>query len=67
VPKIGLKACPYCGRSDEIYSSRPRSWRDELCGLFFLRVVRCHGCTRRHYRPLFLSRHPRPRARHLEV
>jgi hypothetical protein len=52
--KIGLKSCPYCGKSDEIYSSRPKSWRDELCGLLFLQVVRCHGCMRRHYRPLFL-------------
>jgi hypothetical protein len=34
--------------------SRPQSWRDEVCFFFFLQVVRCHSCMRRHYRPLFL-------------
>jgi hypothetical protein len=51
--RIGLQNCPYCGRAD-IYASRPRSWHDEVCCFFFLQVVRCHSCMRRHYRPLFL-------------
>ena len=54
MPRIGLNACPYCGKDDEIYSSRPTTWRDEWCGLLFLQVVRCHACMRHHYRPLFL-------------
>lgn len=51
--RIGLRGCPYCGKV-EIYGSRPRSWHDEVCRWFFLEVVRCHACMRRHYRPLFL-------------
>jgi hypothetical protein len=51
--RIGWNDCPYCGR-DEIFTSRPATWRDEFCGFFFLQVVRCHSCMRRHYRPLFL-------------
>lgn len=52
--RIGLNNCPYCGKTGELYSSRPKTWRDELCLFFFLQVVRCHSCMRRHYRPLFL-------------
>jgi hypothetical protein len=54
VRRIGLNSCPYCGKSQELYSSRPQSWHDEVCLFFFLQVVRCHCCMRRHYRPLFL-------------
>jgi hypothetical protein len=50
--RIGLQSCPYCGE-EEIYASQPKTWRDELCCFFFLQVVRCHSCMRRHYRPLF--------------
>jgi hypothetical protein len=51
--RIGLHNCPYCGK-DEIYVSPPKTWRDEVCCFFFLQVVICHSCMRRHYRPLFL-------------
>lgn len=52
--RIGLTGCPYCGRADELYSSRSQSWRDGWCVALCLRVVRCHSCMRRHYRPAFL-------------
>jgi hypothetical protein len=52
--RIGLRKCPYCGE-DEIYLSRWKTWREALCSFFLLRVVRCHSCMRRHYRPFFLS------------
>ena len=55
--KIGLSKCPYCGNA-EIYSSRRATWRDEVRGEFFLQVVRCHSCMRRHYRPLFIPHVP---------
>jgi hypothetical protein len=55
VRRIGLNNCPYCGKAEELYSSRPQTWRDELCLFFFSNVVRCHSCMRRHYRPLFLQ------------
>jgi hypothetical protein len=52
--RIGLSACPYCGEAGELYTSSPKTWRDEACCFFFLQVVRCHSCMRRHYRPLFM-------------
>ena len=54
--KLGLRGCPYCG-NHEVYRSRtePLTWLDRACGLFLLRVVRCHECELRHYRPVFLS------------
>jgi hypothetical protein len=55
VRRIALKSCPYCGGADELYLSRPESWRDEVCFFFFLQVVRCHSCMRRHYRPLCMQ------------
>jgi len=58
VRRIGLNSCPYCGKSEEVYSSTPKTWRDEACLFFFLQVVRCHSCMRRHYRPLFLPSVP---------
>jgi hypothetical protein len=51
--RIGLHSCPYCGK-DEIYVLPPKTWRDDACCFFFLQVVRCHSCSRRHYRPVFL-------------
>jgi hypothetical protein len=50
---FGLHNCPYCGGA-EIYASRPKTWRDEVCWLFLVRVVRCHSCMHRHFRPLLL-------------
>ena len=53
--RIGLlNKCPYCGKAEELRTSRPQTWHDEVCLFFFLQVVRCHSCMRRHYRPLFL-------------
>jgi len=60
--RIGLQRCPYCGK-DDLYASQPRSWHDEVCCFFFLQVVRCHSCMRRHYRPLFLPPVPTPAER----
>jgi hypothetical protein len=54
VRRIGLNSCPYCGRTEGLYLSRPKTWRDEVCFFFFLQVVRCHSCMLRHFRPLFL-------------
>src|SRR5579862_2336408 len=53
--KLGLKGCPYCGNC-EVYCSRtePLTWLDRVCRLFLLRLVRCHECELRHYRPIFL-------------
>jgi hypothetical protein len=53
--RVGLmNKCPYCGKAGELYTSRPKTWRDEVCLFFFLQVVRCRSCMRRHYRPLSL-------------
>ena|ERR1700722_1358981 len=57
--RIGLQDCPYCGEG-EIHTSQPKTWRDEVCCFFFLQVVRCHSCMRRHYRPLFFPAAPTP-------
>jgi hypothetical protein len=50
--RISFRACPYCG-SSEVYRSRRKSWSDLAALLFFLGIARCHGCMRRHFRPLF--------------
>ena len=53
--RIGLlNKCPHGGKAEELYTSRPQTWYDEVCLFFFLQVVRRHSCMRRHYRPLFL-------------
>ena len=65
--RIGLLNCPYCG-DGEIYLSQPKNWRDEVCCFFFLQVVRCHSCMRRHYRPLFLAPVPvRPEEKRVNI
>src|ERR1700757_774457 len=53
--RLGLKHCPYCG-DPEVYRSRtePLTWLDRICGFVLLRLVRCHQCELRHYRPIFL-------------
>jgi hypothetical protein len=51
--RIGLKNCPYCG-SPKVYLSSPKTLGERLPTLFLLRLVRCHGCMRRHVRPLLL-------------
>jgi hypothetical protein len=67
VRRIGLMSCPYCGGGKELYLSRPQTWRDEVCFFFFLQVVRCHSCMRRHYRPLFLPPVPVRRETKIET
>jgi hypothetical protein len=57
--RISLKNCPYCGYS-EIYISSSTSLWPRISVLFLLRLVRCHVCMRRHYRPIFM-----PTAKHL--
>ena len=52
MPRVGLNDCPYC-RNVAVYRSKPTTWPDHVCGLFLLRLVRCHGCMRQHYRPIF--------------
>src|ERR1700757_2766818 len=54
--RLGLNHCPYCG-DHELYRSRtePLTWLDRACGLLLLRLVRCHECELRHYRPVFLA------------
>jgi hypothetical protein len=54
VRKIGFDRCPYCAET-EVFASRPKDWLDEVCGVLFLQVVRCHVCMRRHYRPRFMA------------
>ena len=49
--RIGLTSCPYCG-SSEIYASDPRTLWQRIPIVFLLRLVRCHACMRRHYRPI---------------
>ncbi len=50
--RIGLEHCPYC-LSFKVYRSRPTTLLDRACVLFLLQLVRCHGCMRQYYRPLF--------------
>jgi hypothetical protein len=60
VRRIGLSNnCPYCGKANELYTSRPKTWLDKVCPLFCLQLVRCRSCMRRHYHPLFLSPVPK--------
>jgi len=53
VNRISFRDCPYCS-SSEVYRSHRKTWGD-LAALFFLLCpTRCHGCMRRHFRPIFL-------------
>lgn len=59
--RFGLRRCPYC-HSDEVYrSGERRNAVDRFLELFLFRVVRCHHCVRRHYRPVWCSV-PSPRS-----
>ena len=60
--RVGLHNCPYCGR-EEIYASQPKTLGDEVARLFLFRVVRCHSCMHRHFRPFFLTSVPPPSAK----
>ena len=60
VCRIGLSNnCPYCGKAEELYTSRPKTWLDKVCQFFFFQLVRCHSCMRRHYHLTFLSPIPK--------
>jgi len=54
--------CPTCG-SEDGFRSRRRSFADKyVLPFLLLKPVRCEGCSRRFYRPLFTvvrMRHPR--------
>ena len=50
---IRVKNCPFCGCS-KIYASRSATPWDRFWAHFLLRLVRCHVCMRRHYRPMFV-------------
>ena len=51
--RISLKNCPYCGCS-KIYVSPSKTLWQKISVVFLLRLVRCHVCMRRHFRPIFL-------------
>jgi hypothetical protein len=57
--RIGLTNCPYCG-SRKVYASTPRKLWEAVSVVFLLRLVRCHVCMHRHYRPIVLSTAKRP-------
>ena len=52
--RISLRNCPYCGCSKIYASSSALLWR-AISSLFLIRLVRCHVCMRRHYRPIFVA------------
>lgn len=51
--RISFKNCPYCGCSKIYATSSTTRWQT-IWSLFLLRLVRCHVCMRRHYRPMFV-------------
>jgi hypothetical protein len=51
--RISLKNCPYCGCSKIYVSSSKVPWQI-ISVVFMLRLVRCHVCMRRSFRPIFL-------------
>ncbi len=51
--RISLKNCPYCGCSKIYVSSSATLWQ-KVSVLGLLRLIRCHVCMRRHFRPFFL-------------
>jgi hypothetical protein len=51
--RIGMKDCPYCHRSN-VYLSEAKSLMQKLAVLLLLRLVRCHDCMHRFYRPRFI-------------
>jgi hypothetical protein len=53
--RIALAACPHCKRNSDIYLSRAQSVWEKMAILLLLRPVRCHRCTQRHYRPIFVA------------
>ena len=57
--RMGLKNCPYCG-SSEVYISAPKTLGERFLFIFLLRLMRCHTCMYRHFRPLLLPapKHP---------
>ncbi len=56
--RIALAACPHCKRTSDIYLSRVQGVWEKMAILLLLRPVRCHRCTQRHYRPIFVPTRP---------
>jgi hypothetical protein len=56
--RVSLKNCPYCGCSQIYVSSSATLWQ-RTSVLFLLRLVRCHTCMHRHFRPIFVAT-PKP-------
>lgn len=52
--RIAFKRCPHCDSSD-VYVSDPKTVREQVAIFLLLRLVRCHDCMRRFYRPLFVE------------
>ena len=61
---IALNNCPNC-KSSDIYVSHAKNGWEKIAALALLRPVRCHGCMRRFFRPLFVVT-SLPRGRILE-
>lgn len=57
--RISWKNCPYCGCST-IYASSSKTPGRKIATLFLLRLVRCHICMRRHFRPMFVRTEENP-------
>lgn len=51
--RVGFQDCQYCHR-DDICISRPKTLGEEIAVLLLLRPVRCHDCSHRFLRPLFV-------------
>ena len=56
--RVGWERCPFCSRQD-IHTSAPKHWWEEVAVLALLQPVRCHDCMRRFFRPLFTSPPPK--------
>jgi len=54
--RISFRDCPYC-HSEEVYRSHQSTWGDLASRIFLLGPARCHGCMRRHLRPVFFPAH----------
>jgi hypothetical protein len=54
VLRMGGRNCPYCGRSFDIYLSKPKSILESLALLVLFRPARCYDCMRRFLRPIFI-------------
>jgi hypothetical protein len=58
IPRVAWHICPWCNSGCDIYLSRSQSVWERMAILLLLRPVRCHRCSQRHYRPLFVPTRP---------